>query len=320
MNPDKQLVIKIARVMFLARTLEERLLELFAAGKVAGWIHSGVGQEATGAVLGSVLKESDYLVPYHRSRSSLLGKGLDVKTLIAEILGRTTGCCKGKGGEAHIGVPHLGILGTGGIIGSNIPIALGIAYAIKLKKSDQVVACGFGEGGSNRGAFHESLNMASLWSLPVVFICENNRYAEFTPVERQMKIQDVAQRAAGYGIPGVVVDGNDVDSVYPELEKALKRARSGEGPTLIESKTYRIRGHYEGDPLRYRPKEELEEWKNRDPVIIMRSKLVEKQYLTGEEIEALEKDIEKEVEEAIDYALNSPFPAKEDILADVYAD
>lgn len=303
---DSEKLIQIFRSMLLARRFEEKLLEIFNSGSIPGWLHSGIGQEAAGAVVGHILHRDDFLVPYHRPRSYVIAKGLEIKVLLAEIMGRNAGCCKGKGGEVHIGAPHLGIFGAGGIIGSNIPIAIGIGYAIKMRGLERVVACVFGDGTCNRGAFHEGLNMAALWSLPVIFICENNRYAEFTPADKQMKIKDIARRAANYGMPGVILDDHDVENMTIEISKGIQQARAGEGPLFIEVKNYRVRGHYEGDPLRYRPSKEVEEWQKRDPLILFRNSILENNFVTEKDIHFLEESVKKEIEEALEYVLKSP--------------
>lgn len=319
MSLDNGKLLHLYRTMFTARRFEDHLSELFKSGRVAGWIHSCQGHEATGAVLGLCLREGDYLVPYHRSRASMLAKGLEPRRLMAEILGRVTGPCSGKGGEAHVAEPGLGILGAGGIIGSNIPIAVGIAYASRLQGRGRLVACGFGEGASNRGSFHEALNMASLWKLPVIFICENNLYAEFTHWSGQAAVAHVSDRAGAYGMPGVLVDGNDVFDLYRAISTAADRALRGDGPTLIEAMTYRWSGHYEGDPGSYRPAAEIEEWKARDPVLRLRQAVLDRGAATAEDLEAIQSEVEEVVREAVNFALSSPTPTAADVLAGAYA-
>jgi TPP-dependent pyruvate/acetoin dehydrogenase alpha subunit len=317
---DQQKLLQLYELVVLARRYEEKLVEIFSTGKMTGWIHSCLGHEATGAALSVLLRPEDYLIPYHRSRVSMLGKGLDLKLLTAEIFGKTTGICKGKSGEAHIADAKLGILGTSGIIGGNIPIAVGVAYAVKLREKGGVVVCGFGEGGSCRGSFHESLNMASVWDLPVVFYCENNFYAEFTPQHMEMKIKDVADRAKAYAIPGIVADGNDVLNMVEVLGEAISRARKGKGPSLVEAKTYRFRGHYEGDPQDYKDPEEVKYWKQRDAVDRFQKKLLQGGILDPAKIEAIEKKVAEKIQEALNFAQEGPLPSREDILRDVYAE
>jgi pyruvate dehydrogenase E1 component alpha subunit len=238
---------------------------------------------------------------------------------MAEILGKKTGYCKGKGGSMHIADFNIGMLGATAVVGAGIPIAVGAGLSIKLRGTDQVVACFFGEGASNQGTFHEGINMAAIWSLPVVFVCENNLYAMGTKQSIVMKIKNVADRAVAYGIPGVTVDGNDVLAVYEAARKAVDRARRGEGPTLIECKTYRHKGHSRFDPATYRPKEEVEEWLRRDPLPRLRAKLLEMGLLTEQEAKNFEQEIILAVEEAVKFAMESPYPSPEEALENVYA-
>jgi pyruvate dehydrogenase E1 component alpha subunit len=238
---------------------------------------------------------------------------------MAEILGKKTGYCKGKGGSMHIADFKIGMLGATAVVGAGIPIAVGAGLSVKLRGTDQVVACFFGEGASNQGTFHESINMASIWKLPVIFVCENNLYAMGTRQSTVMAIENVADRAVAYGIPGVVVDGNDVSAVYEATQKAVERARKGEGPTLIECKTYRHKGHSRVDPAKYRPKEEVEEWLAKDPIKRFKEKLLQTNTLTESEIQQIEKEVYDEIEEAVKFAMGSPYPAPEEALEDVYA-
>jgi pyruvate dehydrogenase E1 component alpha subunit len=238
---------------------------------------------------------------------------------MAEILGKKTGYCKGKGGSMHIADFSIGMLGATAVVGAGIPIAVGAGLSIALRKTDQVVACFFGEGASNQGTFHEGINMAAIWQLPVIFVCENNLYAMGTRQSRVMLIENIADRAAAYGIPGVVVDGNDVLAVYEATRKAVERARRGGGPTLIECKTYRHKGHSRVDPARYRPKEEVEEWLAKDPIKRFKERLLQEAVLTAEEIKKIEADVAAEIEEAVRFAMESPYPTPEEALEDVYA-
>ncbi|WP_078428282.1 thiamine pyrophosphate-dependent dehydrogenase E1 component subunit alpha [Alkalihalobacterium alkalinitrilicum] len=311
--------VELLKQILTAREFEERLSKLFAENKLAGWVHLCKGQETMGAALSLFMKSEDFLVPYHRSRSSLLGKGLEPKILLSEIMGKKTGCCNGIGGEAHIMDAKSGIYGTGGIIGSSIPISVGIAYANQLEGNNSIVISGFGEGGSNRGAFHEALNMAATWNLGIVFICENNQYAEFSPLDVQMKIENLADRAIGYGMPGEIVDGYNPIECAEIVEKAIQRARNGGGPTLIEVKTYRLHGHYEGDPMNYRTKEEYEHWARRDPVITFRQELLGANVINEDELDQFEKDMNEWLDEAVHFALDSPYPDEEDARKFVYA-
>jgi pyruvate dehydrogenase E1 component alpha subunit len=238
---------------------------------------------------------------------------------MAEILGKKTGYCKGKGGSMHIADFSIGMLGATAVVGAGIPIAVGAGLSIKLRKTRQVVACFFGEGASNQGTFHEGINMASVWRLPVIFVCENNLYAMGTRQSRIMNIENIADRAVAYGIPGIAVDGNDVLAVYEATVKAVERARKGEGPTLIECKTYRHKGHSRVDPAKYRPKEEVEEWLAKDPIKRFKEKLLQEGAITEAEIQQIENEVAAEIEEAVKFAMESSYPEPEEALDDVYA-
>jgi TPP-dependent pyruvate/acetoin dehydrogenase alpha subunit len=317
--PDPDLALRIHRSLLLARRFEERLIELFAGGRLKGWIHSGLGQEATGAGAAAALRREDYLVPYHRSRVSLLVKGMPLAAMMAEICGKVTGCCGGFAGEAHLADPEARILGAGGVIGSPIPIAAGIAYAARLRGAGEVVLCGFGDGATSRGAFHEAVNLAAVMSLPVVFLCENNQYAEFSPASVQMRVKTVAERAAAYGIPGVTVDGADALAVNAVVAPALDRARSGGGPTLVEALTTRWRGHYEGDPQRYRDPQETEAVQHRDGLAILTGRLEAAGVLTAARLGQLETEVRAEIDGAVTAAFDAPEPTLDDLRRIVYA-
>ncbi len=316
---DPDLALRILRYVLLARRFEERLIELFAGGRLKGWVHSGLGQEATGAGAAIALRREDYLVPYHRSRVSLLAKGMSVASMMAEICGKATGCCGGFAGEAHMADPDLRILGAGGIIGSPIPIAIGLAYAARLRGAGEVVLCGFGDGATSRGAFHEAVNMAAVMNLPVVFLCENNQYAEFSPSSVQMRVKTVAERAAAYGIPGITVDGVDALAVNAVVAPALEHARSGGGPTLIEAMTTRWRGHYEGDPQRYRDPQEVEAALRCDGLAVMTGRLQTAGVLTAVALARLEAEVTAEIDGAVQAAFDAPEPTLEDLKRIVYA-
>ena len=316
---DPDLALRILRYVLLARRFEERLIDLFAAGRLKGWVHSGLGQEATGAGAAIALRREDYLVPYHRSRVSLLAKGMSLASMMAEICGKATGCCGGFAGEAHMADPDLRILGAGGIIGSPIPIAIGLAYAARLRGAGEVVLCGFGDGATSRGAFHEAVNMAAVMSLPVVFLCENNQYAEFSPSSVQMRVKTVAERAAAYGIPGTTVDGVDALAVNAVVAPALEHARSGGGPTLIEAMTTRWRGHYEGDPQRYRDPQEVEAALRRDGLAVMTGRLQTAGVLTAAALARFEAEVTAEIDGAVQAAFDAPEPTLEDLKRIVYA-
>ena len=315
----KEKLVEMFRKMLEIRFFEEKVFELYAQNLVPGTIHLYLGEEAVAVGVCSTLRKEDYITSTHRGHGHCIAKGANLKRTMAEILGKKTGYCKGKGGSMHIADFSISMLGATAVVGAGLPIAVGAGLSVKLRKTDQVVACFFGEGASNQGTFHESINMASTWKLPVIFVCENNLYAMGTRQSTVMAIENVADRAVAYGIPGVVVDGNDVLAVYEATQKAVERARKGEGPTLIECKTYRHKGHSRVDPAKYRPKEEVEEWLAKDPIKRFKEKLLQTNTLTESEIQQIEKQVSDEIEEAVKFAMESPYPAPEEALEDVYA-
>jgi len=315
----KEKLTEMYRKMLEIRLFEEKVFELYAQNLVPGTIHLYTGEEAVAVGVCSNLRKDDYITSTHRGHGHCIAKGAELRRVMAEILGKKTGYCKGKGGSMHIADFSIGVLGATAVVGAGIPLAVGAGLSIKLRKTNQVVACFFGEGASNQGTFHEGINMASIWKLPVVFVCENNLYAMGTRQSRVMAIQNVADRAAAYGIPGVVTDGNDVLAVYEAAQKAVERARKGEGPTLIECKTYRHKGHSRVDPARYRTKEEVEEWLAKDPIKLFKEKLLQKKTLTEAEIQQIEKEVSLEIDETVKFAMGSPYPAPDEALEDVYA-
>ena len=319
LNVTKDKLAYMFRKMVEIRLFEEKVFDLYAQNLVPGTIHLYAGEEAVAVGVCSNLRKDDYITSTHRGHGHCIAKGADLKRTMAEILGKKTGYCKGKGGSMHIADFSIGMLGATAVVGAGIPIAVGAGLSIALRKTDQVVACFFGEGASNQGTFHEGINMAAIWHLPIIFVCENNLYAMGTRQSRAMLIENIADRAAAYGIPGVVVDGNDVLAVYEATRRAVERARRGEGPTLIECKTYRHKGHSRVDPARYRPKEEVEEWLAKDPIKRFKERLLQGAVLTAEEIKKIEVDITAEIEEAVRFAMESPYPAPEEALEDVYA-
>lgn len=318
-NLPREKLVEMYRKMFEIRSFEEKVFELYAQNMVPGTIHLYAGEEAVAVGVCSNLRKDDYITSTHRGHGHCIAKGADPKRIMAEILGKKTGYCKGKGGSMHIADFKVGMLGATAVVGAGIPIAMGAGLSIKLRGTDQVVACFFGEGASNQGTFHEGINMAAIWKLPVIFVCENNLYAMGTRQSRVMLIENIADRAASYGIPGVTVDGNDVLAVYEAAREAVERARRGEGPTLIECKTYRHKGHSRVDPAKYRPKEEVEEWLRKDPIKRLREKLLQTNVLAEEEIQRVEEEVSVEIEEAVKFAVESPYPAPEEALEDVYA-
>ena len=319
MKLKKEKMIEMYRKMLEIRHFEEKAFELYGQNLVPGTLHLYAGQEAVAVGVCSNLRRDDYITSTHRGHGHCIAKGAQLERTMAEILGKKTGYCKGKGGSMHIADFSVGMLGATAVVGAGIPIASGAGLSIKLRGTDQVVACFFGEGASNQGTFHEGINMAAIWTLPVVFVCENTLYAMGTRQSRVMLIENVADRAVAYGIPGVSVDGNDVLAVCEAAREAIKRAREGKGPTLMECKTYRHKGHSRFDPATYRPKEEVEEWLKKDPVLRFKAKLVETEVLTEKEADKIEQDVIAAAEKATKFAMDSPYPEPEEALEEVYA-
>lgn len=311
----RELYLTMSRI----RHCEEQLNAVFAKNLFPGFIHSYLGQEACAAGVCAALRADDTIVTTHRGRGHYIAKGMPLRPMMAEMFGRATGICGGRGGEMHAADPSVGILGGNGIVGGGIPLAVGAAYASVLDGLDRVSVAFFGEGASNQGAFHESLNLAAAWTLPVIFVCENNLYAEMTPWRETAGQVDVAARAAGYGMPGEIVDGNDVLAVLRATTTAVSRARAGQGPTLLELKTYRWGGHFQGDPCKYRTREEEEEWKARDPMRLFRNEILASQALGEDALNRIDGDVAVEIAEAIEFALASPDPVPESALLNVYA-
>ena len=307
------------RRMHEIRSFEEKAEELYIRGMVHGTMHLSVGQEASAVGAVSALEPDDYILSTHRGHGHCIAKGADIKLMMAEFLGKETGYCRGRGGSMHIADVEAGNLGATGVVGDGIPISVGVGLSIKLQRQDRIVLCFFGDGAANTGSFHEALNMASIWKLPVVFLCENNQYAMSTPVKKAFPIENIADRAAAYGMPGVVVDGNDVLAVYRATKEAVERARRGDGPTFIECKTYRWKGHSKSDQQRYRTREEVEAWKKKDPISRFRSMLIREGIITEEEAERIEREAKETIEEAVRFAQNSPEPSLEGIEEEVYA-
>jgi pyruvate dehydrogenase E1 component alpha subunit len=312
--PVKQMLERMMKI----RHFEIRVKELFAAGEMPGFVHLYLGQEAVAAGACAALKDDDYITSTHRGHGHIIAKGGEMKYMMAELYGKKTGYNKGKGGSMHIAYPDLGILGANGIVGGGYPIATGAAFSARYRKSGQVTVCFSGDGATNEGSFHESLNLAAAFNLPVIFVVENNLYGVGT---RQCDVRggEIVDRAAGYGMPGFVVDGNDVRDVYQHVSEAVVRARKGEGPTLLECKTYRWRTHFEGEPDTYRTEEERQDWQAREPIGRFKTLLIKEGIMTGDEIEALEQSVVAELDEAVEFARQSPFPEPESALEDVWA-
>ena len=311
--------ITLYRQMLVIRECEAQLNDLFARNLFPGYIHSYLGQEACAVGICAVLRDTDYIVSNHRGRGHYLAKGMALKPMIAEMLGKETDICGGRGGEMHAADPALGILGGNGIVGAGMPIGAGAALAAQMDGNGAVSVVFFGEGASNNGSFGETLNVAAAWKLPLIMVCENNLYAEMTPFADTVGQPDVAARAAGYGVASEIVDGNDVNAVRAAASRAIDRARAGGGPTLLELKTYRWGGHFEGDPRKYRTREEEAEWKARCPVARYRKHLLDVTGVEEHRLTTLEAAVAAEVTEAVTFALDSPLPAPETALLNVFA-
>jgi pyruvate dehydrogenase E1 component alpha subunit len=306
------------RRMYLIRRFEEGAEDAYTRGLIHGTMHLSIGQEASAVGSCMDLRKSDYITSTHRGHGHCIAKGAEPKLMFAEFFGKEEGYCRGRGGSMHIADVEGGNLGANGIVAGGIPIAVGAALAIKKQKRDDVALCFFGDGASNEGAFHEALNMAAIWKLPVVFICENNKYGMSVSTERSMAVTHVADRAGSYNMPGQVVDGNRIEDVSEAIMEATARARRGEGPSLIECKTYRIRGHSKSDRNRYRTKEEIEEWQAKDPIGHFEAELVSHGILKPDEVAAIRTDAEREIAEAIEFARNGTDPDPREGTRDVY--
>jgi TPP-dependent pyruvate/acetoin dehydrogenase alpha subunit len=319
--PDEKIpedvALQLYETMQRIRKFELAVVELFARGKIPGFLHTYVGEEAVAAGVCAALRPDDKIISTHRGHGHLIAKGGRLDLMMAELFGKRTGYCKGKGGSMHIAEPELGMLGANAIVGAGIAIINGAALTAQYLGTDQVAVAFFGDGASNTGVFHEALNMASVWNLPSIFVCENNGYAESTPRHQHQKIEDIAARAKAYDMPAATVDGNDVGAVYLAAQEAVARARSGGGPSLIEAKTYRLRGHYEGDPQIYRGREEVEAWEKKEPVERWREALLER-GISLAQIEGIEARIEEELEQAVIFAEESPLPDPAEARSDIF--
>lgn len=317
-NEVKQMFKKMVEI----RYFEERVIDLYKKSIMPGLAHLYIGEEAVAVGACMALRKDDYITSTHRGHGHLIAKGGKLKPMMAEILGKKTGYCKGKGGSMHIADFDLGILGANGIVGGGFGTAIGAGLSAKMLKQDRVSVCFFGDASSNEGSFHECANIAGVWKLPVVFVCENNGYGISVSQARHQAITDVADRAASYGMPGVVVDGMDVLAVYEEVLKAVDKARKGEGSTLVECKTYRYNGHHVGDPgygIIYRTQEEMDDWQKKDAIEKFKEYMLEKEIMSQEEISGVEEEIREAVDEATEFAINSPYPEPEELLTDIYA-
>lgn len=309
------------RRMVTIRLFETKIEELFLGGEIPGFVHLYTGEEACGVGVCANLKKDDLITSTHRGHGHCIAKGAGVNKMMAEIFGKKTGYCKGKGGSMHIADFEVGMLGANGVVGGGYNLAVGAALAAKLRKSGQVAVTFFGDGASNRGTFHEGLNMAAAWKLPVVFVCEMNEWASTTPYKTTTAIEKIADRAVGYGIPGVTVDGNDVFAVYEAAKEAVERARQGGGPTLLELRTYRIKGHFVGDPELYRSKEEvIDRFVKNDPITRFAETVVANGWLQQQELDAIKQEVAKLVDESVEQARRDPYPDESELFTDYYVE
>jgi len=309
----------LLRTMWRIRAFEEKVDELFMQGLIHGTTHLSLGEEAvpTGAL--AALRPDDFITSTHRGHGHCIAKGADLDRMMAELLGRETGYCRGRGGSMHIADVESGNIGANGIVGGGIPIASGVGLSIRMRQASQVCLCFFGDGASNEGTFHEAINLAAIWDLPVIFLCENNQYGMSMSAQRSMRVESVADRAAAYGIPGATVDGNDVFMVHGAVRDAATRARAGQGPTLIDAKTYRYKGHSKSDQNRYRTRAEIEDWRTRDPIARMTATILDRQIANEQATEQIRQGAYDDIEAAYRYALASPEPDPADLMEGVYA-
>jgi pyruvate dehydrogenase E1 component alpha subunit len=311
-------LLDMYRTMLLIRHFEERCNQLYMQGRIPSTLHLYIGQEAVATGVCAHLRPDDYAFTTHRPHGHAIAKGVEPRAIMAELFAKATGCCKAKGGSMHVGDVRTGMFPAIAIVGGNAPLAVGTALAAKRLHEDRVSVCFFGDGAANEGAVHEAMNMAAIWDLPVVFVCENNLYAASTPISVTFKIKDLAERAAAYGMPGVIVDGNDVEAVYRVAGEAVARARQREGPTFLEAKTYRLCGHSRSDPRTYRSKEEEKLWDRRDPIPNLARRLKEMGQVTDESLAAIEQDVMGVIDEAVAFAEASPAPDPADTLQHVF--
>ncbi len=319
MNLGREELVHVYRQMRTIRGFEEKLVELVGAGRLAGFLHLYAGEEAVAVGVCSHLGDRDIVSSTHRGHGHCIAKGVDVRGMMAELFGRATGTCKGKGGSMHIADLDRGMLGANGIVGGGLGLAVGAGLTAKLRKTGGVSIAFFGDGASNQGQFHEAMNLAAIWKLPVIFVCENNGYGEATPMEFVTSVVDIAERARGYAMNAAIADGMDFFDVYEKAELAIARARAGHGPTLLECKTYRFMGHYVGDNMAYRSKQEMESWKQRrDPLELFESHVREAGLVDAESLRAVDGDVVRLLEDSVAFAEASPFPTLDQVTTDVY--
>jgi TPP-dependent pyruvate/acetoin dehydrogenase alpha subunit len=317
---EKTQLVELFARMCLIRAFEQRVSTLYRAAQIPGFIHTSLGQEAVAVGVCAALRDDDWIATTHRGHGHCLAKGADLEAAMAELFGKATGLCKGKGGSMHIADPRKGILGANAIVGASLPLATGAALSNRLLGRDGVSVAFFGEGAVNQGTFHESVNLAAVWDLPVLFVCENNRYAEFTDSRTMSRREGVAALGPAYGVHATLVDGNDVEAVLDATQEAVDACRRGEGPHLLEAETYRWQGHYEGDPQAYKPAEEADAWRARDPLLITRARIASENLASDDELDTVLRDAEARVASAEVYARSSPYPELSEIHSDVYGD
>jgi pyruvate dehydrogenase E1 component alpha subunit len=318
MENSNDFLLNLYTTMVLIRNFELMAEKLFLEGELPGFIHLYIGEEAIATGVMANLRKDDFITSTHRGHGHMIAKGADINRMMAELYGKETGYCKGKGGSMHIADFSLGVLGANGVVGGGLPIAVGAGLGIKMKKGDQIVVAFFGDGASNTGSFHESLNFASIYKLPVIFVLENNRYASTASTQATTAIENISDRAVAYGIPGITIDGNDVIAVYETTQEMVKRARDGGGPSLIEAKTYRIKGHFVGDPELYRNKKEVVEFWLNEPIKKFEKRLEREKILNSAEKKNIWESAQKKIKEAVIFAKESPIPDGNDALTDLF--
>jgi len=320
MEYSEEFLLSLYEIMQKIRKFEQAAEQLFLEGKLPGFIHLYIGEEAIATGIMAALNNDDYITSTHRGHGHMIAKGGDINLMMAELYGKKTGYCKGKGGSMHIADFSIGVLGANGVVGGGLPIAVGAGLGIKMKGTSQVAVAFFGDGASNTGAFHESLNFASIFSLPIIFVNENNQYASTASKQEMTAIENISDRAASYSMPGITIDGNDVLSVYETAKIAIERARTQKGPSLIEAKTYRLKGHFVGDPTKYREQSEVEKFWEKEPINRFETQLMEWKVLNKENIDKINKKLDRQINEAINFSEKSPEPLPEEALVDLFVD
>jgi pyruvate dehydrogenase E1 component alpha subunit len=320
MSPNNEQLLRMYRLMLTIRRFEEAINDVYRAGLMPGLAHLYIGEEAVAVGVCEALRTDDYITSTHRGHGHCIAKGCKLNEMMAEVMGRRDGYCRGKGGSMHIADFDVGMLGASGIVGGMIGVAAGAALSIKLRGTDQVAVCFFGDGASNQGALYETMNMASLWKTPLIYVCENNQFGEYSPWKEVTSCERIASLADHFCLPGEVIDGMDPLKVYEAAERAVSRARRGEGPSLIEAITYRFHGHHVGDiKPEYRTQEEVEEWKTRDPIQRLRTELIDDGIVSEADMEDLESQVTRQVEESVEFGKNSPTPSVEEVTDHVFA-